>query len=142
MMKKLLFYGTENTFITDILLAMLRFFSGLSMAFAHGLRKIPPSDGFIEHTGEMGFPLPAFFAWTAGLSEFAGGILLALGLMTRPAAFFVAATMFVAGFINHAGDPFGSAEKAYMYLVISLVYMFIGSGRFSMDSIVRRNLNI
>ena len=142
MMKNLLFSGTENTFKTDILLTLLRFFSGMSMAFAHGLRKVPPSDGFIEHIGEMGFPLPAFFAWSAGLSEFAGGILLALGLMTRPAAFFVAVTMLVAGFINHAGDPFGSAEKAYMYLVIAMVYMIIGSGRFSLDSMVRRKLNI
>ncbi|MEN8251595.1 MAG: DoxX family protein, partial [Bacteroidota bacterium] len=140
-MKKLLFNGTENTITTDFTLALLRLFTGLSMAFAHGLRKIPPSEGFIEHTGEMGFPLPEAFAWSAGLAEFAGGILLAIGLMTRPAAFFVAVTMFVAGFVNHGGDPFGIGEKAYLYFAISILYMIIGSGRYSMDSVMRRKLN-
>ena len=50
--------------------------------------------------------------------------------------------MFVAAFIRHADDPFGSAEKAYLYLVIGLVYFVLGSGRLSVDQLVRRRLNI
>ena len=141
-MKKLFFGGTESTVTTDLALAVLRIFTGLAMAFGHGIRKVPPSEGFINGTAEMGFPLPAFFAYMAAYSEFFGGIFLALGFMTRPSAFFVSATMFVAGFIRHADDPFGSAEKAYLYFVIGLVYMIIGSGRLSIDQVVRRRLNI
>ena len=141
-MKKLLFGGSETTVTVDLSLAMLRIFSGLAMAFGHGIRKLPPSEGFIERTAEMGFPFPTFFAYTAAYSEFLGGIFLALGFMTRPSAFFMAATMFVAGFINHADDPFGSAERAYLYFVIGLVYMIIGAGRLSVDQLVRRRLNI
>ena len=141
-MKKLLFSGTENSITTDLLLAMFRIFAGLSLAWAHGIKKLPPSEGFIEHTGDLGFPFPEFFAYAAGLSEFAGALLLAIGLFTRPAAFFVAITMFVAGFINHAGDPFGNAEKAYLYFAIAMIYLVLGSGRFSADSRVRRRLNI
>lgn len=141
-MKRFFFFGIENSFTTDVMLALFRVFSGLAMAFGHGLRKIPPSEGFIEHTGELGFPFPDFFAYSAGLAEFAGGILLAFGLLTRTAAFFMMFTMFVAGFINHADDPFGSAEKAYLYFAISLMYLVIGAGRFSMDTIMRRKLNI
>ena len=62
--------------------------------------------------------------------------------MTRPAAFFVSATMIVAAFVRHADDPFGSAEKAYLYLVIGLVYLVLGSGRLSLDQVIRRRLNI
>ena len=141
-MKKLLFSGTENSLTTDLMLALFRVFAGLSLALAHGFKKVPPSEGFIEHTGDLGFPMPEFFAYSAGLAEFAGGLLLAFGLFTRPAAFFVTITMFVAGFINHAGDPFGTAEKAYIYFAIAILYLVLGSGRFSADSWVRKRLNI
>jgi putative oxidoreductase len=141
-MKKLLFSGNENTLSTDLSLALFRVFAGLSIALAHGINKVPPSEGFIEHTGDLGFPLPEFFAYAAGLSEFVGALLLALGLFTRPAAFFVAMTMFVAGFINHAGDPYDNSEKAYLYFAIAAIYLIIGSGRFSLDSWARRKLKI
>lgn len=141
-MKKLLFGNIENTLTADFVLTILRVFAGLSLMLAHGAGKIPVSDGFIKHVGEIGFPVPVFFAWAAALSEYVGSLLLAVGLFTRPASLFVAFTMFSAAFINHAGDPFGSAEKAYLYLVISLVFLVLGSGRFGLDSIIRRKLNI
>jgi putative oxidoreductase len=141
-MKKLLFSGTENSITTDLLLALFRLFTGLSLALAHGIKKVPPSEGFIEHTRDLGFAWQEFFAYAAGLSEFAGGLLLAIGLFTRPAAFFVAITMFVAGFINHADDPFGTAEKAYLYFAIAILYFVLGAGRFSADSWVRGRLTI
>jgi len=137
-MKKILFSGTENTIVTDLSLALLRLFAGLSLALAHGIGKIPPSEGFIEHIADLGFPLPEFFSWSAGLAEFAGALLLAFGLFTRPAAFIVAINMFVAGFINHAHDPFSSAEKAILYFAIALLFLVLGSGRFSIDSWVRK----
>ena len=141
-MKKLFFSGTENTVTSDIMFAILRVFTGLAMAFGHGIRKMPPSEGFIKSTGELGFPFPAFFAYAAAYSEFLGGIFLAFGLMTRVSAFFVSATMFVAGFIRHADDPFGSAEKAYLFFTIGLVYLVIGAGRYSADALLRRKLKI
>ena len=141
-MKKLLFSGTENSITTDLMLSLFRLFAGLSLALAHGYKKVPPSEGFIEHTGYLGFPFPEFFAYAAGLSEFAGALLLAFGLFTRPAAFFVAITMFVAAFINHAGDPFGNAEKAYIYFAIAILYLVLGSGKFSVDNWARRRLKI
>ena len=141
-MKKLLFGGSETSVTTDLSLALLRIFAGLAMAFGHGIRKVPPSEGFINGTADMGFPFPTFFAYAAGYSEFLGGIFLALGFMTRPAAFFISATMFVAGFIRHADDPFGSAEKAYLYFIIGLVYLILGAGRLSLDQVIRRRLNI
>ena len=118
-------------------LAVLRVFAGLSMALAHGLGKVPPSAGFIEGTANMGFPLPALFAWAAGLSEFAGGLLMALGLGTRPASFFVGCTMFVAAFVRHADDPFKSQEKALLFLAISLTFVLAGAGKYSLDAWLR-----
>lgn len=141
-MKKLLFAGSENSIKTDFTLTLLRLYVGLSLAFAHGISKVPPSEGLIEHTGDLGFPIPLVFAWSASLAEFAGALLLAFGLFTRPAAFFVAATMFVAGFINHAGDPYGMAEKAIMYFAIAIAFLILGSGRYSLDNLIRKKLNL
>ncbi|HCM77602.1 MAG TPA: DoxX family protein [Cytophagales bacterium] len=125
-----------NKSYTDAGLLVLRLGTGLFMAFGHGLGKLPPSDGLIENTGKMGFPLPVFFAWMAGLSEFLGGLLIALGLFTRPAAFLWICTMSTAAFIRHADDPFGSKEKALMYLIIGISFVLLGSGRYSLGKLL------
>lgn len=119
-------------------LAILRIVSGLSMALAHGIGKIPPSERFITGVSNMGFPMPSLFAWAAGSAELFGGVFLAAGFMTRVSAFFVGCTMFVAGFITHAADPFGRKEKAFLFLAISLMYLLVGAGRYSIDGLIKK----
>ncbi len=113
---------------------------GLTMAFAHGLGKLPPSERFLQGLTGMGFPAPELFAWLAGLSEFAGGLFLAIGLFTRPAAFFLAFTMGVAFFIAHGADPFQKKELAFLYMSMAASLVFLGSGRFSVDALIRKKL--
>jgi putative oxidoreductase len=139
MLKDILF-GTIDveSKATNLGLAILRIFTGLSMAFAHGIGKIPPSESFISGIGDLGFPMPGLFGWAAGLAEFAGGILLALGLLTRPSALFLGFTMFVAAFLKHSGDGFGGQEKALMYLVIAILFVLTGSGRYGVDEYLSR----
>lgn len=120
----------------NLALLVLRLLIGLTMAFAHGLSKVPPSDKLIEGVTGMGFPAPVFFAWCAGLSEFVGGILIAVGLLTRPAAASLAFTMVIAFFVAHGADPFGKKELAFLYLGASLVIMAMGAGKFSLDSLL------
>jgi len=114
---------------------MLRLFTGMTLAFAHGVGKLPPSEGFVNAVGDLGFPQPYFFAWSAGLAEFIGGWLLALGFLTRPAAAFIAFTMIVAAFGRHADDPFGRKELALLYLFVALHYLFSGAGKLSLDAV-------
>lgn len=108
------------------------------MAFSHGLGKTPPPAPLVEGLSAMGFPMPEVFAWLAALSEFAGGILLALGLLTRPAALFMTVTMGVAAFVAHASDPFEKKEMALLYLFISLFFLLHGAGRWSVDYIITK----
>ena len=121
----------------DAGLLLLRAFAGVALALAHGLGKLPPKPGFVAGVEEMGFPAPMLFAWLAGLSEFGGGLLVAIGLLTRPAAFFVLFTMLVAAFVRGAGDPFTDIEKALLFGVIALFLLFAGAGRYSVDALVR-----
>ena len=130
----LLFGGAGGgSSVADLGLLFLRVFIGLALAFGHGLGKLPPSERFLAGVGEMGFPLPVIFGWAAALSEFAGGILLALGLLTRPAAFFVVITMAVAAFIRQAGDPFAERELALLYGTVAVMLLLTGAGRYSID---------
>lgn len=137
--KSFLFGGVDISGpVANLGILILRVFVGLTLALAHGTGKIPPSDRFIEGVGKLGFPMPEHFAWAASLSEFLGGILIALGLLTRPAAFFVMFTMGTAFFLVHAADPFQKKELALAYGVIALAILLIGSGRYGLDALFRK----
>ncbi len=138
MFRKIIAAKNENTKLDDFSLALLRVFIGLTMAFSHGLGKMPPPEQLIGGVEAMGFPMPVFFAWAAALAEFAGGILLAIGLLTRPAAAFVMVTMATAFFIVHAADPFQNKEMALLYLFASLFFVIHGAGRWSVDHFIAR----
>ncbi|MBX2942468.1 MAG: DoxX family protein [Cyclobacteriaceae bacterium] len=130
-----------NRLYTDLGLLILRIGTGLFIAFGHGLGKMPPSEGFISGVEKLGFPMPSFFGWMAGLSEFLGGLLIALGLFTRPAAFFIVCTMATAAFIRHAEDPFGTKEKALLYLTVGLCLMLTGGGKYSVSKVLFKSGN-
>jgi putative oxidoreductase len=118
----------------DLGLLLLRLSAGLMMAFSHGLGKMPPSDRFLQGVEALGFPLPGLFAWAAAGAELLGGLLIAVGLLARPAAVFLAITMAVAAFGAHAADPFSKKEMALLYLAISLTVAIAGAGRYSLDA--------
>lgn len=129
--------ATISPWFGDLGLTILRVFAGLALAYQHGWGKMPPSDGFIAGVEAMGFPMPIAFAWGAGLSEFLGGLLLAAGLATRPAALAIVGTMGVAAFVAHAGDDFGTREPALLFGSIGLAFACLGGGRFSLDRTLR-----
>jgi putative oxidoreductase len=127
-------FGSFTTGTTgDAGLALLRIFAGLALALAHGMGKIPPQDGFVGWIASWGFPAPGMFAWLAGLAEFAGGILLALGLLTRPVALVIVLHYVVAQVWGHAGDPFRERELALLFQFIALQFLVVGAGRYSAD---------
>lgn len=83
---------------------------------------------------------PGIFQALAALSEFGGGLAWILGLLTPLASLGAACTMVVAVWVHAVlkGDPFvamggPSYELASLFLVISLVLMFVGPGKYSLD---------
>jgi len=139
MLKELLFGGKGAADkLGDLGLLILRVFLGLTMAVAHGLPKVQNPSRVIDGLAGSQIPMPQVTVWFAILAEFLGGILLALGLLTRPAAFFTGFTMVVAGFVIHASDPYKVKELAFAYLAASLLLVFTGGGRFSVDQLIRK----
>jgi putative oxidoreductase len=139
MMRSLVFGPTNSVsgFFPQIGLLVLRLGTGLGMALAHGLGKVPPPDRLVEAVTGMGFPLPVIFAWAAGLTELFGGLFIAIGLATRLSSALMAITMGVAFFVAHAADPFQNKELSFMYLFCSLAIFLLGPGKWSIDSRIK-----
>jgi len=136
-MKELVFGGVRfSSAAGDFGILILRLFAGLSLALAHGLAKLPPSPQFMAGVESLGFPPQA--AWLSTFAETVGGFALAAGLGTRLAAFTIAVNLSVAGFLQHANDPYLRKELAFILLATALMFVFVGAGRFSLDRLIKR----
>ena len=96
----------------------------------------------------LGFPAPAthpFQLFTlsgfAGVLELFGGILLLIGLFTRPVAFILSGEMAFAYFIAHAPQNFwpliNRGELAVLYCFVFLYFAVAGGGVWSLDNALR-----
>ena len=110
----------------------------------HNLAKIT---GFFA---SLHIPFPAFNAPFVSMLEFVGGILLMLGLFSRPIAFLLAANMLVAywtadreALMAIFSDPgkFYVADP-YTFLFASLMVLIFGAGFFAADTYIAKRLKV
>jgi putative oxidoreductase len=128
----------------DVGLLLLRLFIGICF-IVHGLGKLGlvgtgDMDGFVAWLDELGVPMPDVQARIAMLSEMVGGVLLTLGLFTRPAAALLIGTMIVAARLGHRGagylitnDPPGAEYTVNLAVVCGLI-LLLGPGSVSFDA--------
>lgn len=79
--------------------------------------------------GQLGFPLPAFWAYFVGLAELVGGLMVLLGVYARMAAIWLSITMVVATFVLSKG-PFMNLFLPLTLLGSCLALMGVGAGDF------------
>ncbi|ESY75840.1 DoxX family protein [Mesorhizobium sp. M0051] len=129
----------------------MKLFDGLAryQPQALGVLRIVTALQFIEHGSQKLFNFPVGehaealtgLTLSAGILEFAGGILLALGLLTRPVAFLLAGEMAIAYFMAHMPRDFfpvnNGGDSAISFCFIFLYLVFAGAGAFALDN--RRN---
>lgn len=119
-------------------LLVLRVVVGAVFA-AHGAQKIfeYTLPGTIGSFAGMGIPLPEIAAPVVAFIELIGGILLALGLFTRPVGILLAIDMIVALFAVHLPAGLWVGEGGYEFVAVlgvaALALAFTGAGRFSLD---------
>jgi putative oxidoreductase len=114
------------------LLSVLRIMSAL-LFLEHGTSKLlgwPASP--------MGQPPFLSLLWVQGVLELVGGILLTLGLLTRPVAFILSGNMAVAYFMAHAPKSFfpmvNGGDAAILYCFVFLYLVAAGPGPLSVDA--------
>ena len=114
-----------------------------------GLLRIATAVLFIQHGTAKLFHVPhvAMFdglqlnslSGAAGVIELAGGILLLLGLFTRPVAFILSGEMAFAYFMSHApASPvplLNGGELAVQWCFLFLYFSVAGGGAWGMDSL-------
>ncbi len=128
----------------DAGILMMRLGIGIAFAFTYGLMKI---QGGVEMWNGIGMTMsnvgitfaPVVWGFLASLSEFAGGILLILGLFTRTASMFMAVTMLMAS-LHHLEqlDPWHIAILPMELFSVFMALVFLGAGKYSVDHLIAR----
>lgn len=121
------------------ILSLLRIMTGL-LFFSHGSAK------YFQYPHIAAFdamqPMqPMSLVGVAGILEIVGGVLIVIGLFTRPVAFILSGMMAVAYFLAHAGKEFhpllNGGEPAILFCFIFLYLAAAGGGAWSFDSFRR-----
>ena len=107
------------------------------MFAAHGAQKL---FGMFGGMGGHGAKAAVFtMMWTAGVLEFFGGLLILLGLFTRPVAFVLCGEMAVAYFRAHFPEGYfpirNGGELAVLYCFLYLFLCTAGPGPISLDGL-------
>lgn len=117
------------------LLSLLRIVAGL-MFMQHGTQKIfgfpAPAMGPFDIASQMGI---------GGVLELVGGVLIVIGLFTRPVAFILAGMMAVAYFQFHAatGGLYPLVNKGELAALYCWVFLYItaaGPGAWAVDNMI------
>lgn len=116
---------------TPQLLSVLRVMSGL-LLLQHGTTK------YLDFpAGPMNDASPFTMGGFAGVLELVGGVLLVIGLFTRPVAFILSGMTAVAYFYAHAPQGFfpilNGGELAVLYCFVFLFLAAAGGGPLSID---------
>jgi putative oxidoreductase len=131
--------------LSPYLLSVLRIMTGL-LFLAHGTGKwlgFPPGAmGYPQSFSNLisGLPGSFFSSGMSGLFEIAGGILIVLGLFTRPVAFILSGVMAFAYFLSHHPKAFypllNGGDAAVLYCFIFIYLFAAGGGAWSLDRIL------
>jgi putative oxidoreductase len=121
--------------------ALVRIVAG-GFLVPHGMWKLFGITGgtheqMVEFFRNIGLEPAELLVYAVGVVEFLGGILIAIGLLTRPAALAATVTTGVAAFYFHLPLGFyvdnGGAEFALLWTAVLFMIAIRGGGRFSLD---------
>lgn len=125
---------------TNLGLLLLRAGVGIPMAWLHGLDKV---QRFSARVSSFPDPLGIGSRYSLVLAlaaEFAGGILLTLGLAGRVAALLLAFEVGLTLFVVDAALPWKARESVILYFAGSLALLLVGCGRWSLDAVVWKRM--
>lgn len=135
MIKKIFFTCTPRPANLDVALLFLRVGIALVM-LTHGIPKLLMLMGDDAIQFPVIFGDPGISLSLAVFAEFLCSLLVLLGLATRLAVLPLMITMLTAILHIHGTDPFAVKELPVLYLMVYLVLLILGSGKFSLDALI------
>lgn len=125
--------------LSPLTVLYMRLIAGIAF-MAHGWPKINAPMDAVGMVEGLGFQPGWFWAPLLAATEFFGGLLLALGLLTRPAALATSIVLCVTTYFHWVAQAQGyaGAEKSLLWLSITLYFVAHGGGRFSADRAIGR----
>jgi len=120
---------------------VLRLAIGILM-LTHGYDKLQSAlaGGEIQFIDPVGLGQAASL-YLAIFAEVFCSILLILGFATRLASIPLIVTMLIAVLVAHGSDPFGKKELALHYLVVYVLILVCGAGKYSVDYFISRKFS-
>ena len=111
-----------------------------ALVMVHGIQKLMAGHAaFAASVAAMGVQKPEIVAWLVIAGEVGLGLLLVLGALTRVAGFLAAILFAGIWFVTEAGKPLitdasgVTAELLIIYFAVSVAFVFLGPGAFSLD---------
>lgn len=134
-------FFSADPLLPDTGLLIIRIFLGAFMIY-HGWEVFDKvkMDGYAKWMTDLKFPAPNFMAYLGKGSELICGILLLAGWLTRPAAIILAITMAAVAFGMGHGKIFTDDQHPFLFVVLSLAFVFTGPGKYSADHYLNRRI--
>lgn len=106
------------------------------MLIVHGWPKIQAPTGMSGMLAAQGLPAPGLLSVLVALTEFAGGILLVIGLLTRPAAAAATILLLVVAWFHWVafGQGFSGAEFPLLWAAVAFFFVIRGGNAHSVDA--------
>ena len=111
----------------------------------NGLDKLADVQGFADNVvSYIGLPYPVFFTYCAAYIEVVSSIFMMLGLLTRPNAMALVATMGVAIFFHIKGNGLTVTplETASLYATLHTFFLVNGPGQWSLDALIAKKFDL
>ncbi|MEE1898868.1 DoxX family membrane protein [Flavobacterium rakeshii] len=133
-----IFDTTRDKRLYNFVLFLIRITIALFM-LTHGLKKIDLllSDEPVQFADPFGIGATASLMLTV-FAEVVCSALLIVGLATRLAVLPLIITMVVAVFMIHGSDGFERQELGSIYLMVYVLLLITGSGKYSLDHLICR----
>ena len=114
---------------------LLRVIAGVALV-THGLGKIGDPFGASGMVESLGFYPGVFWSPLLSFTELFGGILIAIGLLTRPASFAAMIVLLVTVWFHWItmDQGYSGAEKSILWAAIFFFFVIRGGNRHSVDA--------
>ena len=143
LLQVLLASNTSNSSLFQVFWLVARLAAG-GLMIHNGLDKLADIQGFADNVvSYIGLPYPVFFTYCAAYIEVVSAVLIMLGLLSRPNALALLATMGVAIFFHIKGNGLKVTplETASLYATFYTFFLVNGPGQWSLDELIAKKIS-